>query len=384
MSERLFVATRKGLFTVERQRGTGRWAIARTAFLGDIASTVLPDPRDGAVYAAFALGHFGVKLHRSGDGGETWEECAAPSYPQQAPANGAPGSAGEATADGASGSTGEAAAAPSVLQVWSLEAGGRDEAGTLWAGTIPGGLFRSRDCGDSWELNDALWERPEREEWFGGGAEQPGIHSVCVDPRDSRHVTVGVSCGGVWATRDGGESWECRATGMWAAYMPEGRQMDPNVQDPHRVAHCAAVPDTLWAQHHNAVFRSTDGAASWHEVRVGERSSFGFPVAVHPDDPDTAWLVPAVKDECRIPIDGRLVVLRTRDGGRTFDTLREGLPQEHAYDLVYRHGLDVDESGDRLALGSTTGALWVSESGGDAWQCVSTHLPPIYAVRFAA
>ena len=65
-------------------------------------------------------------------------------------------------------------------------------------------------------------------------------------------------------------------------------------------------------------------------------------------------------------------------------TLREGLPQEHAYDLVYRHGLDVDESGDRLALGSTTGALRISESGGDSWQCVSVHLPPIYSVRFAA
>ena len=77
-----------------------------------------------------------------------------------------------------------------------------------------------------------------------------------------------------------------------------------------------------------------------------------------------------------------VVVARTRDGGQSFDLLSQGLPQEHAYDLVFRHALDLDESGSRLAFGSTTGSLWVSENQGDVWQCVSNHLPPIYAVRF--
>jgi hypothetical protein len=135
--------------------------------------------------------------------------------------------------------------------------------------------------------------------------------------------------------------------------------------------------------HHNAAFRSTDRSASWQEVQTDGQSIFGFAVAVHPTDPATAWLVPAVKDECRVPRDGRMTVLRTHDGGRTFETLRAGLPQEHAYDLVFRHGLDVDATGERLAMGSTTGSLWLSENGGDRWECVSTHLPPIFAVRFA-
>jgi hypothetical protein len=104
---------------------------------------------------------------------------------------------------------------------------------------------------------------------------------------------------------------------------------------------------------------------------------------VHPHDGDTAWFVPAIKDERRIPVDGKVVVTRTRDGGRSFEVLRDGLPQEHAYDLTFRHALDVDETGDRLAFGSTTGSLWVTEDQGDRWQCVSTHLPPIYCVRFA-
>jgi hypothetical protein len=111
-------------------------------------------------------------------------------------------------------------------------------------------------------------------------------------------------------------------------------------------------------------------------------SVFGFAVAAHPTDPATAWFVPSIKDEKRYPVDGKVVVTRTRDGGRSFQTLTKGLPQEHAYDLTFRHALDVDETGTRLAFGSTTGSLWVSEDGGDGWQAVSLNLPPVYAVRF--
>ena len=82
MSRRLFVATRKGLFTIERNGG-GSWAVTRAAFLGDNVSMMLSDPRDGSAYAALEHGHFGAKLHRSRDGGGTWEECAVPAYPPQ-------------------------------------------------------------------------------------------------------------------------------------------------------------------------------------------------------------------------------------------------------------------------------------------------------------
>ena len=254
--------------------------------------------------------------------------------------------------------------------------------GTLWCGTLPGGLFRSQDRGSSWQLVESLWRHPKRREWFGGGAELPGLHSICVDPRDARRVTVGVSCGGVWMTRDSGTTWECRATGMRAAYMPAERQYDPNIQDPHHLVQCRAEPDAFWVQHHNGVFRSTDGAASWEEVATVKPAAFGFAVAVHPEDADIAWFVPGVSDEQRIPVKGRVVVARTRNGGNSFQVLTKGLPQQHAYDLTYRHALDVDETGERLAFGTTTGSLWVSENQGDSWQAISEHLPPVYCVRF--
>jgi hypothetical protein len=368
MTKRLYLTTRKGLFTVERN-GSG-WGIARTAFLGDTLTVMLPDARDGSLYAACHHGHFGCKLHRSRDGGDTWQELAVPTYPTQPEGQEERDMFGKVM--------------PWRLdRIWALEAGHADEPGVLWCGTIPGGLFRSEDSGASWELVRSLWDHPQRKEWFGGGADLPGIHSVCVDPRDRRRVLVGVSCGGVWVTTDGGATWNCRADGMWAAYMPPEKKDYPNIQDAHRLVHCPARPDCLWVQHHNGVFRSTDGAASWQEVKDLHPSVFGFAVAVHPRDPETAWFVPAIKDELRIPVAGQVVVTRTRDGGRTCEILRKGLPQDHAYDLTYRHGLDVDDTGDCLAFGSTTGSLWVSEDQGDSWQAVGEHLPPIYCVRFA-
>jgi hypothetical protein len=270
----------------------------------------------------------------------------------------------------------------SVHEIWSLEPGGSDEPGTLWAGTAPAALFRSNDRGSSWSLVQSLWDRPERAGWFGGGTDLTALHSICVNPRDSRDITLGISCGGVWHSSDSAESWELRAKGMYAAYMPPDQAGEQNIQDPHHVVRCQAAPDVLWAQHHNGIFRSTDGARSWSDVPNATPSVFGFAVAVHPSDPDTAWFVPAVKDELRVPVNGELVVTRTRDGGKTFDVLRNGLPQEHAYDLIYRHGMAVDETGNRVAFGSTTGSAWITEDQGDSWQNLSTHLPPINCVRF--
>ena len=356
MSDRLLVGTKKGLFQLRRSHTD--WSIGTSYFLGDPISMLLADTRDGAIYAAEALGHFGVKLQRSRDGGESWQEIPAPAFPKS-------------DADG-----------PSVSYLFCLETAGADRPGWLWCGTIPGGLFLSKDHGESWTLNQALWDLPERKDWMGGGFDHAGVASICVDPRNSAQITVGVSTGGVWQSDDDGVSWHAASEGMHAEYFPPPRNHAPEVQDIHRLVQCPAAPDTLWVQHHNGVFRSNDGARSWQEVTTIRPAKFGFAVAVHPHDPDTAWFVPGVKDECRLPVDARLAVARTRDGARSFEVLTEGLPQQHAYDLVYRHALSVDATGARLAMGSTTGHLWVTENGGDAWTLVAGHMPPINCVRF--
>ncbi|WP_270935256.1 WD40/YVTN/BNR-like repeat-containing protein [Falsiroseomonas oryzae] len=358
MSDRLLVATRKGLF-IARPEG-GDWRLGRPAFLGEPVSAVLHDPRDGALYAALRLGHFGTKLHRSDDGGASWNEVGVPALP----------------AEGEN---------PKALDmIWTLAAGGAEEPGVLWAGTLPAALFRSADRGESWQLVRGLWDVPERARWMGGGYDDPGLHSVLVDPRDARRLTVAISTGGVWRSADGGETWRLAGQGLRNEYMPPGQEFDRVVQDVHLLSCCAAAPDAVWAQHHNGIFRSTDGGESFEEVTAAAPSRFGFAVAAHPTEPGTAWFAPAVKDECRIPVEGRMVVTRTRDGGRSLEALSEGLPQADCYDLVYRHALVVDGTGTRLAMGSTTGNLWVSGDRGESWRRLAGHLPPIAALAFAA
>ncbi|MBI2717844.1 MAG: exo-alpha-sialidase [Rhizobiales bacterium] len=366
MAQYVMVSTRKGLFEVKK-RSKG-WEIASADFLGDNVTLSLHDPRDGATYAALNHGHFGIKLHRRDRGGK-WQEIACPKYP--------------AKPEGLNDLDGWGKPVDwSTQLIWALETGGRDEPGMLWAGTMPGGLFRSRDRGDSWDLIRSLWDMPDRNKWLGGGADIPGIHSICVDPRSSKTVRVAVSCGGVWTTHDGGKSWEQNAHGMHFDQGPEGVADNPHTQDPHMMVQCAAKPDRFWVQHHCGIYRSADNARSWQEVKASP-SSFGFGVVVHPKDPDTAWFVPGIKDEKRIPVAGALVVTRTRDGGKSFKALKKGLPQQHAYDVVFRHGLALDRTGKRLAMGSTTGNLWVSENQGDSWSKVSSTLPQVYAVRWA-
>jgi hypothetical protein len=366
MSDQLLVSTRKGLFTVERCGSC--WEIAKVDFLADNVTLALSDKRSGRKYAALDHGHFGVKVHRSTADG--WEEVATPAYPEKP--------------EGLEENDMWGRPLPwSTVRIWSLVAGGADQPGMLWCGTLPGGLFRSSDDGESWQFVRSLWDNPLRKQWMGGGADLPGIHSICVDPRNSRHISIAVSTGGIWHTKDAGETWSQRGYGMRADHVPPELTNDPIAQDVHCLAQCRAAPHRMWVQHHNGIFVSSDEGQNFTELTDVKPSAFGFPVVVHPREPDTAWFVPEIKDEKRIPVDGKLVVSRTRDGGKTFTTLSKGLPQSHAYDVVYRHALALDETGDRLAMGSTTGGLWVSEDQGESWACVSHTLPPVYAVHFA-
>jgi hypothetical protein len=287
--------------------------------------------------------------------------------------------------------------AASLLKVWVLAFGGPDEPGTIHAGTLPGGLFTSRDGGDSWALNLPLWNHESRggdlfagdatarNHWSGTpaalayGEFVPGIHSILVDPRDPQRMLVGVSSAGILETTDAGQSWVGRNQGMLNDYLPDPASAWGH--DPHFVTMSPSDPDRLWQQNHAGVFTSEDGGKRWS--RVSQQSvavHFGFPIAVDDRDGRTAWVVPARSDAERTTIDAGLFVARTDDGGQTWSTFREGLPQQDAYDVVYRHALDA--SGDRMCFGTTTGNVYISEDRGETWQCVGHNFPPVHSVRF--
>lgn len=358
----LTLATRKGV--VIWSRTADGWRLVRDAHRGVNVMYAWRDVRSGTTWAALDHGHWGAKLSRSRDDGATWEEVAAPQYPE-----------GEVFWHGYGD---DRQPRPATNQgTWVMCAGGRP--GELFAGTFPGGLFRSRDDGGSWELVRGLWDHPSRKDWFGGGKDVPGLHSIVVDPRDPAHLFVGISCGGVFESTDDGASWAPRNRGLRADFLP-----DDTVEvghDPHHVLAVPGHPDVLWQQNHCGVFRSVDGGASWQETGRPEGvPHFGFPVAVG-EDPDTAWVVPAQADDYRLVVGGALQVHRTRDGGTSWEPLGIGLPQEHCYDLVYRHAFV--RHGSTMVMGTTTGNLYVSEDEGTTWEQLSAWLAPIHAVHLS-
>lgn len=354
MTTLALIATRKGLFQLDHQAG-----LQLLAFEGVPVSMVLASRETDVWYAALDHGHFGVKLHRTDNAGNSWQEVSAPAYPKAE----------------------NTATAASLELIWSMQYAAVSNPQQIWAGTIPGGLFYSENGGENWTLNESLWTLKNTQQWFGGGYDNPGIHSICINPDNSDHITVGISVAGVYISEDGGKSWQNKSSGMRAEYLPPDKQFDLIAQDPHKIMVAPSDSERLWSQHHNGLFISSDGSQNWHEIKNVNLSVFGFALAVHPLDADTAWFVPALKDECRVPVNAQLVVNRTRDAGQTFETLKNGLP-DYSYDLVYRHGLDVHYRGDMLIMGSTTGNLWLSRDQGDHWETVSNYLPPVYAVKF--
>src|SRR5688572_23109007 len=385
MSDRILIGSRKGTFIADK--GAKGWQLRLAGHGGTSVNFVAADPESGALWAALGFGHWGAKLSRSTDGGQTWADASQVKYPPGARYLAPPDPDEEE-----SGPTRFTTRDATLLKLWVLAFG---PGGRVYVGTIPGGLFVSEDGGESFELNRALWNHDSRggdlfsgegsgkTHWFGTPASDgefaAGIHSIEVDPRDPNRILVAISTAGVLETTDGGKTWRGRNHGMTNDYLP-----DPNAEwghDAHAIQICKGSPEHVWQQNHCGVFCSSDGAATWKKVSQPEQGvHFGFPVTVDDKNGRTAWLVPAVSDQQRMAIGGGLFVARTTDGGESWQQLRRGLPQQNTYDVVYRHALS--SSGGAVAFGSTTGNLYVSEDGGDNWQTLANNLPPIYSVRF--
>lgn len=393
MSDRMIVGTRKGTFVFER--GEGGWRKASFGHAGVSVAYAAVDPRTGTLWAALDHGHWGPKLSRSTDGGKSWEDAPQIKYPE-----------GSRYLEFNFAEMAEGSQEPSasikdakLLKLWCLAFGNADQPGRIYAGTIPGGLFVSDDGGETFELNRPLWDHESRggdltgsdgegrkQHWFGTPASigtgefAPGICSIAVNPTDSNHLRVAVSCAGVLESKDGGATWIGRNKGLRVDFLP-----NPEPEwghDVHFMTQCPADPNHVWHQNHVGVYYSDNGTESWRKVGDEARGiHFGWPVAVDEKDGRCAWFVPQESDQARMAINEGLFVARTQDGGETWEELREGLPQENCYDTVYRHALD--KSGDRIAFGSTNGNFYVSENRGESWTTIGNHLPPIHSVRFA-
>ena len=363
----LLVATRKGLWTLGSDPARRQWRLSGPHFLGHIVHHALLDPRDGrTLLAAARTGHLGPTVFRSTDRGRTWKEATRP--PAFEPDSGR-----------------------SVDHTFWLTPGHASEPGVWYAGTSPQGLFRSADGGATWSGVDGFNAHPQRKAWCGGDQDGtpdgPKLHSILVDPRDPRHLYIGMSSGGVFESTDGGGDWRPLNAGVRAEFIP---QPDPEFgHDPHCVRLSPAAPDRLYQQNHCGIYRLDRPATRWTDIGAGMPKSvgaIGFPLVLHPRDPDTLWVLPMDGGSVwpRVSPGGRPAVYRSINGGRTWQRQATGLPAAQAWWTVKRQAMTVDQRElPGLYFGTTNGEVWGSRDAGRTWRCLVRHLPHVYAVEAA-
>ncbi len=352
---RMAIGTTKGLIYYTRQNND--WKFESIHFKGLAVSMIHHAPAQDLWWVGLSSKHWGPKLFRSSGQSNQWQACQTPQYP-----------AGAVVKPGQPAST---------VLIWSGLY--QPSMHRLWIGTDPGGLFYSDDGGMTHRLCKSLWHHPSRpDHWFGGGRNHAGIHTILANPDDAQNLWIGVSCAGVFQTTDGGLSWTGQNRGLKAEYLP-----DPFTEfghDPHDMKICEAQPRVMWQQNHCGVFRSIDQGSTWSDVTDKNGwGRYGFAIVIDHNDPQRAWIIPAESDEQRMARNQRLVVCMTEDGGRSWAHKTKGLPQEHCFDLVFRHAFDRYDH--TMVFGSTTGNLFCSDDDGDSWQLISQHLPPIHVIK---
>lgn len=364
---RLLIGTRKGLWILSASESGDDWALAGPGFLGHIISHAQVDPRDPThLLVAASTGHLGPTVFRSTDVGASWVEASAPPAFRAGDPHGR-----------------------SVRKVFWLTPGPAAEAGSWYAGASPQGLFRTDDHGDTWQPVDGWNDHPKWGEWaewpdVEGTPDGSMLHSVNIDPRDPDHIYIGLSGGGVFETTDGGQDWAPLNSGCAADFLP-----DPNVaygHDPHCVRLHPLQPDRLYQQNHCGIYRLDRPEAKWE--RIGDNmprdvGDIGFPVELHPRDPETVWVFPMDGTDVwpRTSPGGRPAAYRSRDGGATWDRCDGGLPNRGWWTVKRQAMTTLDTDPVTVAIGTTSGEVWVSGDEGDTWSCAAPHLPEIYSVE---
>ncbi len=356
----LVVGTRKGLWVGTSEESRREWSWSGPHFSAEeVYSVATVRTADGVRLLAGATSTWvGPRVRSSTDLGAHWEESddGGLRFPEQSQA--------------------------SVERIWQLTPGvGRDGEDVVWAGTEPGAVWRSADGGRSFALERGLWDHPHRAEWgagFGGQA----FHTILPHPTDPASVTAAISTGGVYQTRDGGRSWEPRNTGIRAEFLPEGAQYPEFGQCVHKVARHPARPERLYLQNHGGVYRSDDEGGQWTYIGEGLSSDFGFPIVVHPREPDTVFVFP-ISGDGRHPPQARARVWRSRDAGESWEPLGDGLPDGFWVGVLRDAMCADDHETPGLYLGGRDGTVWASPDAGESWSLACRHLPDVLSVRAA-
>jgi hypothetical protein len=353
----LLVGTMKGAFLLRSDPARGEWEMGGPYFPGSAVYAMAWDGRDGRqrIWAGPHSMHWGGLLRSSDDFGRSWTnpEEANVKFPE-----------GTETA---------------LKQIWQIVPGREAEPGTLYCGVEPAALFLSNDAGDTWRLQEGLWNHPHRPQWAPGGGGLC-LHTILLDPADPARIRVAISTGGMYVTEDSGSTWRPSNQGVSAVFLPD--KYPEFGQCVHKVVQSKQRPERMFLQNHWGLFRSDDRGESWTDIANGVPSDFGFCMAIHPEDPDCAWIVPIEADVFRCTPEGKLRVYRTRNAGASWEPMTEGLPQQDAFETVLRDAMAVDPlSPTGVYFGTRSGKLYGSADEGDTWSELIDGLPPVVSVK---
>ena len=359
VSERVLICigTKKGLFVAESGRMRRKFSLRGPFGSGVAVYSALIDTRGRPrIYASSCNAFFGMKILLSTDLGNRFKETkSAPAFPKE---------------DGRA-----------LANIWSLEPGdGKKE---LWCGVEPAALFRSRDGGDSWEMVSGISNHAHARQW------QPGNGGLCMHTivRDAGRIHLGISTGGHYLSEDGGESFQAANAGVGVGFVP-----DPYPefgQCVHKIVSHPQAPGRLYMQNHGGweerpgigVLRSDDHGHSWTSISEGLPSDFGFPILVHPHNPDVVYVMP-LEPMTRTCPEAAPAVWRSESGGGGWQRLTNGLPSRDSFFTVQRDAMTIDDyKSPALYFGTTTGQLWIGRNGGEDWSCLFDSLPPIHCVK---
>lgn len=374
----LLIGTTKGAFLVQGTAARTGWRVSGPHCGGWPINHVVGDAESGTLWAGGGGDWNGAGVWRSGDRGETWALTRLTRGTQDDWAANDPEFAAMIGWEDTPMPFGD-----TFSQIWSLHFAH----GTLYAGTKPAGLLASTDGGQSWEAVEALANHPSAESWTPGAAGLV-LHSIVSDPANAGKLWAGISAAGVFATEDGGRSWERRNRLSNAEAC--GHHAHPAAPRDGETGHCVhnirrapGSTDLLYQQNHHGVWRSADGGRSWEDITEGLPSTFGFPIHVHPRDPDVIWTLPLNGDsQGRFPPEAAAAVWKSCDGGQTWQAKRAGLPQTACYFTVLRQAMAGDR-GDPAGVyfGTNTGSVFASCDEGETWEEIARHLPAVLSVE---
>lgn len=378
MTVSVLVGTSKGVFVL-RSDDRERFSVSGPHCLDWAINHVIGDPVTGDIWAGGGGDFFGAGIWHSGDGGESWT-CHRLSSGEMDD-----WAAKDADFAAMMGWTAQELPFGSEFkQVWSLHRAGDQ----IYAGCKPAALLVSRDRGASWDRVAGLDAHASRADWNPGAAGLV-LHSIASDPADPGRIWIGISAAGVFATEDGGETWDRRNRLSNAEAC--GHHHHPAAPSDGQVGHCVhnlvrakgVEGDLLYQQNHHGVWRSRDGGRNWDDITAGLPSTFGFPIAVHPRDPRRIWVLPLNGDMAgRFPPDARAAVWHSDDGGENWRDQRKGLPQEGCFFTVLRQAMatsDGEPAG--VFFGTNSGSVFASFDDGASWSEIARHLPTVLAVE---